>query len=418
VEKKKRERREEFPRFISDPNGEVVILNSENFNRLTQVGFWFIEYFAPWCGHCKKLSPVWDSLAKALRGRVNVGKVDCTAESAICDRFGIRGYPTLKFLVDGLVHDYREERKLETLVGFAKRVSGESIRDIDAQEFEKLRKEKEVFFMFLYLGDDEADYELIEDVGRKHIVSMEFYQSEDKSILINNQISGVDLGRPILLVSRNGDLAVYKGDPKSIPAIEKWIDEHKVPFFAELDSAFAIDVFQSQQLAVVLIDDPKKDSFQLHAKIEIERAALQYNKELLMGIHPNPVFFSFLDIGKYQNYASKQYGVNSDDCPKIIILHPATNTYYDELPNTEKVKIDQNAILHFLKIVEKGDASGKSIGGIVQGIIFSLQKMLAPLMEFVVANLFLVLGGVLIGTIALVWWIISDPIPVKAGKEE
>ena len=65
---------------------QVVVLHDDEFEKLTQAttgattGDWIIEFYAPWCGHCKQLTPVWEHLAKRLQGKVNVAKVDCTDE--------------------------------------------------------------------------------------------------------------------------------------------------------------------------------------------------------------------------------------------------------------------------------------------------------------------------------------------------
>jgi len=56
-----------------------------------------VKYYAPWCGHCKALAPVWDELGAAV-SNINdlvIAKFDATANEV--DGISIRGYPTLKF---------------------------------------------------------------------------------------------------------------------------------------------------------------------------------------------------------------------------------------------------------------------------------------------------------------------------------
>ena len=59
---------------------------------------WLVEFYAPWCGHCKQLAPKWRQVAAKLKGVVNVGAVNCDEHKALCQRMGIRGYPTIKAL--------------------------------------------------------------------------------------------------------------------------------------------------------------------------------------------------------------------------------------------------------------------------------------------------------------------------------
>jgi thioredoxin-like negative regulator of GroEL len=64
-----------------DPNSDVVVLGDTTFAEKTKTGDWLIEFYAPWCGHCKKLAPTWEELATKSKGNFNVGKVDCTVET-------------------------------------------------------------------------------------------------------------------------------------------------------------------------------------------------------------------------------------------------------------------------------------------------------------------------------------------------
>ncbi|CAK9259751.1 unnamed protein product [Sphagnum jensenii] len=74
-----------------------VDLTTANFDKLViqSDDIWLVEFFAPWCGHCKKLAPEWKTAAKNLKGKVKLGQVDCDAETSLAQKYGVKGFPTI-----------------------------------------------------------------------------------------------------------------------------------------------------------------------------------------------------------------------------------------------------------------------------------------------------------------------------------
>jgi len=102
----------------------VVTLTASNFAEkvLESNEPWLVEFFAPWCGHCKNLAPAWEAAAKKLKGKVNLGAVDATVESSLGSEYGVRGYPTIKAFRAGSKKtplDYSGGRTADAIVSYA-----------------------------------------------------------------------------------------------------------------------------------------------------------------------------------------------------------------------------------------------------------------------------------------------------------
>ncbi|KAE8732749.1 Protein disulfide-isomerase like 2-2 [Hibiscus syriacus] len=106
----------------SEPSASVE-LNSRNFDELIikSKELWVVEFFAPWCGHCKKLAPEWKKAANGLKGKVKLGHVDCDSEKSLMSRFNVQGFPTI--LVFGADKDspipYEGARTASAIESFA-----------------------------------------------------------------------------------------------------------------------------------------------------------------------------------------------------------------------------------------------------------------------------------------------------------
>lgn len=101
----------------------VPSLTPDNYDSLTDGKTVFIKFFAPWCGHCKKMAPDWEKLSGEWEGHEIglVAEVDCTADGKpLCDANGVKGFPTLKYGDPSSLDDYNGGRSFNDLSTFAK----------------------------------------------------------------------------------------------------------------------------------------------------------------------------------------------------------------------------------------------------------------------------------------------------------
>eukprot|EP00466_Bigelowiella_natans_P020380 jgi/Bigna1/53762/estExt_Genewise1Plus.C_240001 len=102
---------------LTDDNFEDTIKNSgKNV---------FVKFFAPWCGHCKRMKPDWDKLGEAFKdsSSVIIADVDCTVNEKICGANDVSGYPTVKYFTDETGEkgeSYQQARSYDALEKFVK----------------------------------------------------------------------------------------------------------------------------------------------------------------------------------------------------------------------------------------------------------------------------------------------------------
>src|SRR5690606_37526029 len=81
----------------------TVTLTAENFDEVAQSdGIVLVDFWADWCGPCKRFAPVYERSANK-HGDIVFAKVDTDAEPELAQRFGIRSIPTLMAIRDGMI---------------------------------------------------------------------------------------------------------------------------------------------------------------------------------------------------------------------------------------------------------------------------------------------------------------------------
>lgn len=105
-----------------DHNNNVVELDPKEFDASLSKGAWLLEFYAPWCGYCRRIEQTYKEVATELKisgSGIQVARVDASAHKALGARFGVDGFPTFFHIRNGEVRKYAGERSKEALIDFA-----------------------------------------------------------------------------------------------------------------------------------------------------------------------------------------------------------------------------------------------------------------------------------------------------------
>jgi protein disulfide-isomerase A1 len=142
---------EEAVMTLTDANLADTIANNQ---------FVLVEFYAPWCGHCKSLAPEYEKAAQSLKkddatSKIILGKVDATAETKAAEQYQVQGFPTLKWFVNGVATEYGGGRTADTIVSWIKKKTGPATTKLTSvADVEKLKGDADV--VVILVADEES----------------------------------------------------------------------------------------------------------------------------------------------------------------------------------------------------------------------------------------------------------------------
>ncbi|KAI9500310.1 thioredoxin-like protein [Coemansia spiralis] len=310
--------------------GEVVALTKENFAEKTATGPWFVKFYAPWCPHCQHLAPIWEKLADAAKGKINIGKVNCDEAGLLCSKHGVQAYPTLKMMWESETSDYKGSRDLENLLDFVDRMLAQPANVQTIDEVRQTQKEHEVVFVFAHEKSD---------TSARTTAALTQIKANAKKLFLSKQvniISSLELARqvlpdyyqslPALAALKDNKVIKFNGTLTNDDQLREFFYAERFSLLPELTRENSDALFyDSDYLVLAVLDSTQGAEYMKHYRDVVRSAAISHQQGNKAG--PS-VRFTWVDGIKWEGYIDRVFRIRRSNWPAIIIAQPSEDRYY------------------------------------------------------------------------------------------
>lgn len=215
--------------------GDVLLLGDSDFSsRLADNDMVLVKFYAPWCGHCKKLAPEFEKAATILKANdppVILAEVDCTADGKdTCSAHGVSGYPTLKAFKNGeKAFDYEGPRDSDGIVKYMRGKAGPSSKELKSvEDAEKFLANSEHSIIGFFESDSSEAAKQFQKLASA--LSDNFRFAHSYSADVHNKYSYKDdvvIFQPLRLQTKvEPSVIVYTGESKSFGSLKEWVSDN------------------------------------------------------------------------------------------------------------------------------------------------------------------------------------------------
>lgn len=334
-------------------DGSVLELDESNFEAAVRAAeFLFVDFYAPWCGHCKRLAPQLDEAAPALAGLstpVIVTKVNADKYRKLGSKYGVDGFPTLMLFDHGVPSEYTGSRKADLLVENLKKLVAPDVSVLESDSSIKGFVEAAGinFPLFIGFGMDES---LIVEYGAKYKKKAWFSTAKGFS---EDMMVVYDFDKFPALVSVNpkyNEHSVFYG-PFEGTFLEDFIRQSLLPVTVPIDRE-TLKLLKDDGRKVVLTileDESDENSPQL---IKVLRSAANANHDLVFG---------YVGVKQWEEF-TETFDVKVPQLPKIIVWD--TKEEYEVVEGSESLREGEygSQVSRFLEGYREGRTIKKKVG--------------------------------------------------------
>ncbi|XP_048465869.1 protein disulfide-isomerase-like [Rhincodon typus] len=337
-EETKQDAEEAFSDEITEDQ-DVLVLNKHNFQRaLKENKYLLVEFYAPWCGHCKSLAPEYASAAGQLKNESSefkLAKVDVIEEKELGSEFGINSYPTLKFFKESdrkAPIDYTGKRDAKGIISWLKRRTGPSYTFLDSiAEVEKYIGSAEVVIVGFFKDLENDDVKTFTETAND-MVEIPFAITNDAEALEKYGISKNTITLFKKFDDRRADFEIEA---------ETGLTKENLNKFIRVNEMHLVTEFTKENNAKIF--DAKIDN---HILLFINKTITEHN-QLLKNFRDaaasfrGKILFVSIEMNGDIEHVLGYFSVKKDDAPTIRLININSIKKYkfpfDEI-TTENVK--------------------------------------------------------------------------------